>query len=145
MSWGNKLLAVFIVFAAGMSFLVYRSVSTNFELVEKDYYKQELRYQQKIDGIREVNNLSTAVSLTQDETGILLQLPAEMKGKRLSGEIWFYCAYDEKRDKKFPLQPGKDATQLFKPDEVEPGNYTVKINWKEGDKNYYSEKPLTVL
>ena len=41
MSWGNKLLVAFIVFAAGMFYLVYRSVNTNYELVEKDYYKSE--------------------------------------------------------------------------------------------------------
>lgn len=145
MSWGNKLIVVFIVFAAGMSLLVYRSLSTNFELVEKDYYKQELRYQQKIDGANEANNLTGVVSLKQDETGILLQLPDEMKEKNLSGEVWFYCAYDEKKDKKFPMQTNKDATQLFKLEEIEPGKYTVKINWKDGDKNYYSEQTLTVL
>lgn len=145
MSWGNKLIVVFFVFAAGMAFLVYRSLSTNFELVEKDYYKQELRYQQKIDGTKEANNLTSAVSLKQDETGILLQFPAEMKEKNLSGEVWFYCAYDAKKDKKFQLQTSKDATQLFKLEEIGPGNYTVKINWKDDDKNYYSEKTLTVL
>lgn len=145
MSWGNKLLIVFLVFAAGMSFLVYRSVSTNFELVEKDYYKQELRYQQKIDGANEANALASAVSLTQDETGILLQLPAEMKTKSLSGEVWFYCVYNEKKDKRFRLQTGRDASQLFRLEEIEPGNYTVKISWRDGSKNYYSEQPLTVL
>ena len=78
MNWGNKLLLTFLVFAAGMGFLVYRSVTTNFELVEKDYYKEELRFQQQIDGTREANNLSSAVTLLQNETGIHLQLPAEM-------------------------------------------------------------------
>ena len=145
MNWGNKLLLVFLVFAAGMIFLVYRSVSTNFELVEKDYYKQELRYQQKIDGARALNNLSGAVTFTQDEKGILLQLPAEMKEKELSGEIWFYCAYNEKQDKRFPLQTTPDATQLFGLQEILPGNYTVKINWVQGGQMYYSEKSLTVL
>lgn len=145
MNWGNKLLLTFIVFAAGMGFLVYRSVTTNFELVEKDYYKQELRYQQKIDGMREANNLTAAVNFSQNEKGIHLQFPAEMKEKPLTGEIWFYCAYDKKKDKKFGLLTGPDATQSFRLDEIEPGSYTVKINWKDGVKEYYSEKTLTVL
>lgn len=145
MSWGNKLLIVFIVFVAGMGFLVYRSTSVNFELVEKDYYKQELRYQQKIDGIREVQNLTSGISLTQNETGIVLQLPQEMKEKSISGEIWFYCAYDEKKDEKFRLQTNREAMQLFVLDQVEPGSYTVKISWKDEGKNYYAEKSLTVL
>lgn len=145
MNWGNKLLLVFVVFAAGMAFLVYRSVSTNYELVEKDYYKQELRYQQVIDGTREANSLATGVTLTQSEKGIVLQLPGEMKDKNLSGEVWFYCAYDGKKDKKFSLQADRNAVQSFALELVQPGNYTVKINWKDGQKSYYSEKTLTVL
>lgn len=145
MNWGNKLLVTFIVFAGGMGFLVYRSVTTQFELVEKDYYKQELRYQQKIDGAKEVSNLSGAVLLTQNEQGIRLQLPAEMKNRDLSGEVWFYCAYNEKKDKKFSLQTDGDASQLFRLQEVEPGQYTVKINWKDGQTQYYSENNFTVL
>ena len=68
-----------------------------------------------------------------------------MKEKAITGEIWFYCAYNQKKDKKFNLQTGADATQSFRLDEIEPGSYTVKINWKEGSKSYYSEKPFTVL
>ncbi len=136
---------VFIVFGAGMFYLVYRSVSTRFELVEKDYYKQELRYQQVIDGKREAGNLSAAVSVAQTEKGISLLLPEEMKNKKLSGEIWFYCAYDESKDRKFKLETDADATQSFPPDQVQPGTYTIKIRWADEQKNYYTEKYIEVL
>ena len=43
------------------------------------------------------------------------------------------------------MQTDQEAFQSFTLREVEPGNYTVKINWKDGSKNYYSEKQLTVL
>lgn len=145
MNWGNKLLFAFIVFAAGMFFLVFRAVSTNFELVEKDYYKQELRYQQVIDGTQEANNLATQVSFSQSEKGIQLQLPEEMRNHPVSGEIWFYCAYDEKRDKKFKLETDNNAAQSFALEQIKPGNYTVKIRWEAGQKKYYAEKPLSVL
>lgn len=145
MSWGNKLLFAFIVFAAGMIFLVYRAMSTNFEMVEKDYYKQELRYQEKINGIQEANNLTAPVELSQSETGIHLRFPLEMKNKTLSGNVWFYCAYDEKKDKRFNLQTDMNGNQSFALDELQPGNYTVKINWMDGEKKYYTEQTITVL
>ena len=44
MNWGNKLLVAFIVFGLGMGYLAYRSMNTNFELVENDYYKQDGRW-----------------------------------------------------------------------------------------------------
>jgi hypothetical protein len=145
MNWGNKLLLTFILFGAGMTYLVYRSVSTNYELVEKDYYNQELRYQQVIDGSRLANQLSAPVRIEQTTEGIMLELPEEMKNKTISGNIWFYCAYDQNKDKKFSLQTNPEGKQVFQSAAIAPGNYTVKINWSNEGKNYFSEKSLTVL
>lgn len=101
MNWGNRLLLVFIVFGAGMFFLVYKSMSTNYDLVENDYYKQELRFQQVIDASAAADSLSAPVSFTQTEQGVQIKLPEEMKNKQLTGEVWFYCAYDKNKDKSF--------------------------------------------
>jgi hypothetical protein len=145
MNWGNKLLLTFIVFGIGMFYLVYRSMSTHYELVEKDYYNQELRYQQKIDATSRTNALQSAVVLEQTEQGVHVQLPLEMKNKTLNGDIWFYCAYDAGKDKKISLRADSNARQLIPLRELEPGNYTVKLNWTESGQTYYAEKTLTVL
>ena len=145
MNWGNKLLVTFIVFGAGMLYLVYRSVNTNYELVEKDYYKSELRYQQVIDGSNRANQLSSPVKIMQTDAGITLELPAEMKNKNISGDVWFYCAYDQTKDKKFPLQLSPEGIQVFQPTAISAGNYTVKISWSDAGKTYFSEKNLSVL
>ena len=146
MNWGNKLLVTFIVFGAGMLYLVYRSFSTNFDLVEKDYYKTELRYQEVIDATNSANALASTVKMEQTKEGnIVLQLPDEMKNKTISGDIWFYCAYDAAKDKKFELKTDKKGTQSFQLNTIKPGNYTVRINWTDSGKKYYTEKPLTVL
>ena len=145
MNWGNKLLITFIIFGAGIFYLVYRSMNTNFELVEKDYYKSELHYQQVIDGSNRANALLSPVTLEQKEKYILLRLPAEMKNKEITGEVFFYCAYDEKKDKKFMLKTNAEGAQVFQPGTITPGNYTVKINWSDDGNNYYTEKTLTVF
>lgn len=144
MNWGNKLLLTFLVFGAGMGYLIYRSVKTNFELVEKDYYKSELRYQEVIDGTNRVNQLSSDVKLEQNANGITLALPTEMKNKTITGDIWFYCDYDEKLDKRYTLEPDQDGTQLFQTGAILAGRYNVKTSWNSEGKNYYSEKNLTV-
>ena len=145
MNWGNKLLVTFLVFGAGMTFLVYRSVKTNYEMVEKDYYKNELSYQQVIDGSNRANALTSPVQLQQTEKGILLQLPEEMKNKIISGNVWFYCAYDEKKDMKVELKTGIDGSQLISKENLQSGSYTVKINWATNGESYYTENSLTVL
>ncbi|OYZ47929.1 MAG: hypothetical protein B7Y19_07425, partial [Sphingobacteriales bacterium 24-40-4] len=52
MNWGNKLVVVFVAFALFMGYMVYRALSTKYDLVSKDYYKDELRYQERIDGVK---------------------------------------------------------------------------------------------
>lgn len=144
MNWGNKLLITFVAFGAGMSYLVYRAVHTNFELVEKDYYKTELAYQQTIDAQSRYNQLNDQVILEQVKDGLRLRLPAGMKNKTIDGQAWFYCAYDATKDKKIKLSLNEEASQLFTVDRISPGNYTVKINWTAEENSYYTEKNVTV-
>ena len=145
MNWGNKLLLTFLVFAGGMGFLVYRSVKTNYELVEKDYYKNEIVYQQVIDGTNRANQLSSQVTIKQNETGITLSFPEEMRNKDVTGVAWFYCSYDQKKDRTISLQLNGDAMQQIPLTALSPGNYTVKIEWGCGGRHYFTEKYFTVL
>jgi hypothetical protein len=144
MNWGNKLILAFVVFAAGMGFMVYQAVNTDFELVEKDYYKQELRYQQVIDGKAAAATLSAEVKLLPVEGGIVLELPAEMHAAHPSGEILFYCANDSKKDRKFLLATDSTGQQFFSTDSLLPGSYKGKISWTLAEKRYYAEKDILV-
>lgn len=145
MNWGNKLLVTFLVFGAGMGYLVFRAMSTNFELVEKDYYKKELRYQQVIDGTARANSLSSAVTIQQSGNDILLQMPEEMKTAEVKGTAWFYCAYNSKNDRKFDVQLNNEAVQRIQGKRIAAGTYTVKIDWTANGQSYYAEKKVTIL
>lgn len=144
MNWGNKLLITFIIFGGFMSFLVYKSINTRFDLVTKDYYKDELAYQQVIDGTKNANALSGKVSITKDEKNIVVQLPADLKGKAISGTIWFYSAADENKDRKFELKTDADGKQFFEKNIFFPIDYKVKIDWKADKEHYYTETDFSV-
>ena len=96
MNWGNKLIITFIVFAGAMSFLVYKCTQQTFDLVSKDYYADEIRYQDKLDGMTNAAKVSP-VTIDQDEASVLIKLPAEMQGLKVKGEIWFYSLLQQER------------------------------------------------
>lgn len=144
MNWGNKLLITFLVFGTGMTYLVYRSMHTEFELVEKDYYKTELSYQQVIDATKRTQTLQTQVQWKQTDSGLEMQLPEEMRSRELKGDIWFYCAYNSAQDRKLPLQVNENAVQHFADSLLLPGSYTAKINWEDGAEKYYAEIPVYI-
>ncbi len=144
MNWGNKLLVAFLVFGGLMGYLVYRSLTTDFELVEKDYYKSELKYQQVIDGSKRLADLNLPMLLKQTEKNIVLELPVALRNKKSVGDVWFYCAYDAKKDKRVPLKTNSDGIQLFAKESFSPGNYIVKINWLMDSQYYYTEEKLII-
>lgn len=145
MNWGHRLTLVFVVFSLGMSYLAYRSMRINTDLVTKEYYKEELRYQDIIDGTKSANALSTGVQISQQHEMIAIQLPGEMKNEKVSGNIWFYCASDAGKDRHIAIRLNADASQLIDRKLFMPGSYTVKFDWRSNDKHYHSEEPFTIL
>lgn len=142
LNWGHKLTIFICAFAGMILVLVYKSTQTNFDLVTKEYYKDELKFQEVIDGTKRANGLASKVSVVRSGEHIEIQMPAEMKGLTITGTAWFYCAADAKRDIKLPLAVNADAKQQLSSKLLLPGRYTVKLNWTAGSQQYYSETSL---
>lgn len=144
LNWGHKLILVFIVFASLMSFLVFKCMRTNYDLVSKDYYKDELAYQQVIDGTGRASKLSAPVSIRQSEENLVVQLPAEMQQQEVTGTLWLYCVADAGKDRKFTLTAGNSGTQSFNTNGLKKGSYIAKLSWQANGVQYYSEQPVTI-
>ncbi|MBO9562283.1 MAG: FixH family protein [Niastella sp.] len=144
MNWGNKLILVFIAFGAMMSYLVYRCMKVPVNLVSKEYYREEIAYQEVIDSRNNTGTLSTAIQLTENKETIGLFLPAEMKHKKTAGKILLYYPANAKYDRQFPLQTDSAAFQALSKETLMPGNYVVKISWQSDGTHYYSEQPFTI-
>ena len=142
LNWGHKLTIFICAFAGMIIVLVYKATQTNFDLVAKEYYKDELVYQQVIDGTSRANNLSEKPSVSREGATITLQMPAEMHGLAVTGNVWFYNAADAKRDIKLPLSLNSKGQQQISSRLVLPGRYTVKFNWNAGQRQYYSETTI---
>lgn len=144
MNWGYKVMLGFSLFAAMMIYLVYRCFQVNFDLVEKEYYKSELAYQQVIDGSKRADALSASPGIKQSGDYVILQMPDEMKGATISGALWFYCPYDAQKDKKIQLSVDENGIQTFR-NKILPGRYTVKMDWEKDGTTYHSEQLITIL
>ncbi len=143
MNWGNKLVVVFVVFALFMGYMVYRALNTKYNLVSKDYYKEELRYQERIDRVKNAIALGD-VTIGQDATTIQIQLPKAHKGYAVKGEVFFYCITDATKDFKLPLQVDASAIQVVMKKQLQKAAYQVKLNWQVGKFAFYNEQKLIV-
>ena len=132
---------VYIAFVAGMGFLVFKASSQKFDLVTKDYYDQELKYQQVIDQAANTSKLSTPVSIERKEGELMISFPDEMKNKKKLVDFHLYYAADAKKDfrKSFELNENESTQAL--PVGMK-GMYELKLLWETDGVKYYFEKKL---
>ena len=144
MNWGRSLILVFVLFAAFMAFLVFRASNTHFDLVSKDYYKDELRYQDKINGLQHAAMLSSPVQMQINNQMLNIDLPAEMKGKTIQGELWLYCKTDAGKDARIPIHVDSITSFSIQLSGRPPGTYLAKLHWESLQVPYDFEQEITI-
>lgn len=143
-NWGHKLTLAFSAFVIFIFVMVYKAVNSNFQLVTKEYYKEELAYQEVIDGTNKANQLSAAVSIQQVDDQLIIQLPEEMKQQSVNGSIWLYCPSEDKNDRRLPLMVNGEGKQIISTKTIAADNYLAKIRWQANNETYYTEQRITI-
>lgn len=143
MSWGNRLVLVFVGFALLIGTLVYKSMHTKFELVSKDYYNDELRYQDKIDGKANAATISS-ISVVENAEAIIINLPSEHAGHAITGEAWFYCGSNASFDRKISLSTAAHNQLVVLKKNLAKTNYRLKLSWEDSTKKYYDEQLISI-
>jgi hypothetical protein len=143
MNWGHKIIIVFTLFAAGILTLVTKSMRTKIDLVTADYYGEELKYQQVIDGRKQALSLSSPVKISQEENTVTLAFPAEMQDIPLTGNVLFYRASNSAQDVSLPLQNQKGLLIVDK-NRLQKGSYRIQLTWQANGKKYFQENAMMV-
>jgi len=132
---------VYIAFVIGMGFLVYKASSQKFDLVTKDYYNQELKYQQVIDQAANSSKLSAPVTVERNEGELKISFPSEMQGKKKLVDFYLYYAADAKRDFRRSFELNENELVQALPVGMK-GMYELKLSWETEGVKYYFEKKL---
>ena len=140
-NWGYKITVFYLVFIAGIMYLVIKSSRQKMDLVTTDYYAQELKYQDKIDQSKRAGELSEPIRYQVSETGILINFPKEFLGKIITGNVQLYYPADEKKDILAKIETNQNQFQLAIPDK-RSGMHILKINWEVAGVSYYFEEPV---
>lgn len=138
--WGYKIMIVYLFFVVGMVFLVIKSTMQKFELVQPDYYADELKYQTVIDASQRAKNFQVELNVQKQAGKLNIMLPKEFSNKKVTGKAHLYYAADIQKDivKKFETNNGAFTIETFS---TTKGNYTLKLEvMKEGVSYYYEQK-----
>ena len=140
LNWGYKIVIVYVTFVAGILFLGFKSSMLKFDLVQKDYYAEELKYQNVIDASARAKAAGGTLVTNLSNGKLQLQLPAAFVGVLTKGQVHLYFPADEQKDiiKKFETQNGQVDVELLSSTK---GNYTIKLDIeKQGLKYYFEQK-----
>jgi len=141
--WGTKITIVIILFVSFMLGMVYMTTQNPIILVEKDYYPKGLRYQDKIDHIKNAIPFKSNMKLEQTKDEIVLQIPNASPD---SGTVVFYRPNEEKvLDYVHTFSPHTPIELLFPKKNFKLGVYVLKISWWQNGKGYFIEKKIFLV
>lgn len=139
-NWGYKILILYSVFVLGIMLLVFKSTQQKFDLVQKDYYAEELKFQNVINATANAKNLGGELVTIRKGGRLLITLPKGFQTTSVKGIAHLYYAADENRDisKNFETINGTFDIELLT---IMSGSYTLKLNVEmKGEPYYYEQK-----
>lgn len=141
MNWGYRI-TIFLTFFIGfILFLVFKAFKSEIDLVSKDYYQEELAYQETIDAKSNAYKFKDSIGINYHEENFELTFPKELIAGTISnGEVFFYSPISSKNDRTFPLMISSNGTQTFFYEDFSTARYQVKITFKKDGKAYQLEK-----
>jgi len=142
MNWGNWIIVAFVLFAIFVATLVTICVRTDISLVTRDYYQEELSYQEQLDRKQNASQLAVRPDIVINGTSLEVHYP-ELKSIS-SGVVTLFRPSDASLDLEFPIQPSVDVTQRFPLNRYDKGLYKARMQWVMNGKEYFIEKIIVL-
>lgn len=140
-SWGHKILFVYLSFVLGIIFLVYKASQEKFDLVTPNYYEAELKFQDVINDKQRVAELSAPLKITHSVNSVRIQFPGEFLDKQVEGELYLYRPSDASEDLRKKFSTNRNFVDIALDREFS-GSYEVKLSWQVGGKTFYNEQRI---
>ena len=141
LNWGYKIAMVYLLFVAGIIYLVVQASRQNIDLVTENYYAEEIQYQQRIDEKNNAQLLSAPLDINVQHGVLTVSFPQEFSQKKLTGEVTLYCPSDAKKDLSRNLQTEDNKMKISLPEQNQ-GFHQLKVKWESEGVKYYFEKNL---
>ncbi len=142
MNWGTGIALVYVAFAVFMVGVVFASRKHDPGLVQKDYYKLDLNYQDRLERKQNTELLAGKPEVRYDigNHSITVAFPENMENA--AGKARFFRSATTSDDFTVSFTDGnlpeQDASGLA------PGRWHVEIEWEAGDTPYFWESSFFI-
>jgi hypothetical protein len=137
--WPYAIIFYFIVFITAIATWITFAVRNDHELVRKDYYEQELKFQADIDGQARAATTQVSVDYDSATQRVTVSLPAGAA----KGAIYFYRPSNAKLDRQIELAIDK-GSQSVDVTRFESGLWKVRLIWTTDGVEYRHNATLVL-
>ncbi|GGG88979.1 cytochrome Cbb3 oxidase maturation protein CcoH [Polaribacter pacificus] len=145
MNWGFGVVAAFVLFIGFILYFVISmgtSKNLEYDLVSKDYYKDELKFQDQINANKNSKNLKQDLTILKTKEGLKIMFPKEMETKKIEGKVFLYRPSNKQLDFETPIVVS-DSSYLLMPDKrLLGGRWNITVSWSYKDQKYLFKKEL---
>lgn len=143
MSWGKKITVLYLAFVALIVTLVVLCFGQKVELETKDYYAQEIKFQDKIDAISNEKNLASTITHQLQGTQIILNADSSLLSAGLEGTINFYRPSDSSKDMNLKMIFTNNQ-QIINTSTLIHGVYKMQLSWLSNGTKYFKEDVIFI-
>jgi FixH len=143
MKWnfGTGIAVVYSIFALSMLTAAIRSTYYNVGLVKKDYYADDLNYQQHFNKMQNEKGSAERLKMGLDTEGsLVLQFPKTQTPP--NGIITFFRASKVGIDQTFDLKTNADNTMVIPTKTMLRGAWKIQIDWRANGTAFYREENI---
>lgn len=142
--WGIGIATFYISFVLVLVGFVIFTTFNRVDLVDENYYDQEIKYQGMIDKIERANKLAEPLKIESADSYVRLSYPKGLLNDIIKGDITFFRPSDKKMDFVLPVKPDQSGYQIVDSKSLAKGLWRVKVDWAIGDSTYYNEEVLVI-
>lgn len=144
--WPLAIILTFVLFISGTIGLVVMASTQRVDLVSKNYYEQELKFQAQIDRSEHARHLSAPAKVAYDRSRrrITLTLPPEHAAHPVTGQIQLYRPSEADLDRQLRLQTDDHGSQSLDASHLKPGLWKIRLSWSVADEGFFSDQQLVI-
>jgi len=144
--WPYSIIVVCALFVVSTAGLIVMACSQRMDLVNQDYYEQELRFQGQIDRVERTRRVASQASVAYDAARqcVTVSLPPGQARGNVSGSVELYRPSAAGLDRTVKLEPDASGVQRLDASGLAPGFWKVRVSWTAEKENYYLEQKVVV-
>ena len=143
-NWGTGIALVYSLFALSIIALVVSSFRKKLDLDSKDYYVQELVFQNQIDKSNRARALASPLKWEVTKGKIIITYPQQFVGSELSGNVFLFKPSDNNADVNFQIKTDEQLKQEISTSTLSKGMYKIRIDWAVNGLTFFNDGVIEI-